>query len=141
MLKQEEISNVIDNLNFGFSWKDTGLQRELLQHILVALSFATIIKSIRRSGKSTLLLQLLRGKYETAVDLHFDDIRLSAFETGDFVAFVKNVVTQAIQVCLKITIKFFDREYSGLKEAMLVFNLTPGQIVTLTQSDNLKKMG
>jgi predicted AAA+ superfamily ATPase len=98
MLRQEEISNVIDVQCVEFLREDTGFQREMLPQIPVAPSFATIITGIRRSGKSTLLLQLLRQKYETAVYLHFDDIRLAAFETGDFVRLHNEITKRGIKV-------------------------------------------
>ena len=98
MLRQEEISNIIDAQFVEFLKEDTGLQRELLSHIPVASSFATIITGIRRSGKSTLLLQLLREKYETAIYLHFDDIRLSGFETSDFVRLHNEIIKRGINV-------------------------------------------
>ena len=66
--------------------------------IPITQSFATIITGIRRSGKSTLLLQFLRQKYETAVYLYFDDIRLAAFETGDFVRLHNEITKRGIKV-------------------------------------------
>ena len=102
MLRQEEIANIIDSQWADFLRAEAGFQRENLLQIPVAKSFATIITGIRRSGKSTLLLQLLRQKYETAVYLHFDDIRLSAFETGDFVR-LHNEITKR-----NVKILFFD---------------------------------
>jgi len=85
MLRQEEIANILDAQWVDFLRTDTGFQRELLSKIPVVTSFATIITGIRRSGKSTLLLQLLRQRYETVVYLHFEDIRLATFETNDFI--------------------------------------------------------
>jgi len=98
MIRQEEISNIIDAQSVEFLKADTGLLREMLPYIPVAQSFATIITGIRRSGKSTLLLQLLRQKYETAVYLHFDDIRLAAFETGDFVRLHNEIIKRGIKI-------------------------------------------
>jgi len=98
MLRQEEISNIIDAQWAEFLQSDAGFQRDALSQIPVAPSFATIITGIRRSGKSTLLLQLLRQKYETAVYLHFDDIRLAAFETGDFVRLHNEITKRGVKV-------------------------------------------
>ena len=98
MLRQEEISNIIDAQFVAFLQEDTGLQRELLTQIPVTPYFATIITGIRRSGKSTLLLQLLKQKYETAIYLHFDDIRLAAFEAGDFVRLHNEIIKRGIKV-------------------------------------------
>ena len=98
MLRQEEIASIIDAQWVDFLQADTGFQRETLSQIPVAPFFATIITGIRRSGKSTLLLQLLRQKYEAAVYLHFDDIRLSAFETDDFVRLHNEITKRGIKV-------------------------------------------
>jgi predicted AAA+ superfamily ATPase len=98
MLRQEEIANIIDTQWVDFLQADTGFEREALAQVPAATSFATIITGIRRSGKSTLLLQLLRQKYETTVYLHFDDIRLAAFDTGDFVRLHNEIVKRGIKI-------------------------------------------
>ena len=98
MLRQEEIAKVIDAQWTEFQKENIGFPRETLSQIPVAKSFATIITGIRRAGKSTLLLQLLREKYETALYLHFDDIRLAGFETNDFVRLHNEVVKRDIKV-------------------------------------------
>jgi predicted AAA+ superfamily ATPase len=59
----------------------------------------------------------------------------------DFVVFEKNTITKAIQVCLKITDENFERELNGLKEAMQLFKLSYGQIVTLNQTDKFVENG
>lgn len=84
MMRQEEIAVVIDAQRETFLKQDSGFIRDALKEIPIADSFATIITGIRRCGKSTLLLQLLRRDYQDAIYLNFDDIRLSNFETGDF---------------------------------------------------------
>ncbi len=78
--------------------RDEGFQREALSEIPVADSFATIITGIRRCGKSTLLLQLLRRDHSDAIYLNFDDIRLSGFEIGDFVRLHKEIAGRGIRV-------------------------------------------
>ncbi|MDR3268819.1 MAG: ATP-binding protein [Tannerella sp.] len=98
MLRQEEIANIIDAQWAELQKEDTGFEREILWQIPVVRSFATIITGIRRGGKSTLLLQLLRQKYETALYMHLDDIRLAAFETGDFVRLHNEITKRGIQV-------------------------------------------
>ena len=98
MLRQEEIAKIIDAQWGDFQQADTGFQREALSQIPVADSFATIITGIRRCGKSTLLLQLLRQKYEKAVYLHFEDIRLAAFETGDFIRLHTEITKRDVRV-------------------------------------------
>ena len=98
MIRQEEIALVIDSQRETFLKQDSGFIRNALMDIPIADSFATIITGIRRCGKSTLLLQLLRRDYLEAVYLNFDDIRLSGFETGDLIRLHKEVEKRAIKV-------------------------------------------
>lgn len=84
MMRQEEIAVVINAQRETFLKQDSGFIRDALSEIPITDSFATIITGIRRCGKSTLLLQLLRRDYQDAIYLNFDDIRLSNFETSDF---------------------------------------------------------
>ena len=98
MLRQEQIASVIDSQRVSFLSRGSGFEREALSKVPVADSFATIITGIRRCGKSTLLLQLLRRYYEDAIHINFDDIRLSGFETGDFVRLHKEIVDREIKV-------------------------------------------
>lgn len=84
MMRQEEIAVVINAQRETFLKQDSGFIRDALSEIPITDSFATIISGIRRCGKSTLLLQLLRRDYQDAIYLNFDDIRLSNFETSDF---------------------------------------------------------
>lgn len=98
MIRQEEIALVIDSQRDSFLKQDVGFIRESLAHIPVADSFATIITGIRRCGKSTLLLQLLRRDYQDAIYLNFDDIRLSGFETTDFTRLHNEIEERNIKV-------------------------------------------
>jgi predicted AAA+ superfamily ATPase len=98
MIRQEEIALVIDAQRNVFMKQDSGFIRDALSVIPIADSFATIITGIRRCGKSTLLLQLLRRNYQDALYLNFDDIRLSGFQTADLVRLHKEIETRAIKV-------------------------------------------
>lgn len=98
MIRQEEIGLVIDAQRETFLKQDSGFSRDALSQIPIADSFATIITGIRRCGKSTLLLQLLRHDYQNAIYLNFDDIRLSGFEMNDFVRLHKEIEHREIQV-------------------------------------------
>ncbi len=60
-----------------------GIEREELGRIPLELPFAVIISGIRRSGKSTLLHQLLK-KLPDFFYLNFEDTRLIGFELSDF---------------------------------------------------------
>lgn len=53
----------------------------------------------------------------------------------DFLVMEKGVITTAIQVCLEINSDNRVREFNGLTEALEVYNLNEGIIVTLAQDD------
>lgn len=108
MIRQDEISLVIDAQRDAFLKQDSGFIREALDKIPLVDSFATIITGIRRCGKSTLLLQLLRKDYEDALYLNFDDIRLSGFETTDFVRLHREVDRRGIKVLFFDEIQIVD---------------------------------
>jgi predicted AAA+ superfamily ATPase len=84
MLLQDQLSGIIDSQKEILAKKDTGLERTILKRIQIIDSFATIITGIRRCGKSTLLLQLMKRQNENALYLNFEDSRLAAFENQDF---------------------------------------------------------
>ncbi len=98
MIRQEEIALVIDSQRETFLKQDSGFTRDALANIPVVESFATIITGIRRCGKSTLLLQLLRRDYQDAIYLNFDDIRLSGFETSDLTRLHREIEKREIKV-------------------------------------------
>jgi predicted AAA+ superfamily ATPase len=98
MIRQDEIALVIDSQRETFLKQDSGFTRDALTNMPVADSFATIITGIRRCGKSTLLLQLLRKNYQEAIYLNFDDIRLSGFETSDFTRLHREIEKREIKI-------------------------------------------
>ena len=59
----------------------------------------------------------------------------------DFVTMEKNVIKEAIQVCLTINDENFDREYNGLSGAMKDLKIKEGYIITLNQSDTFEEDG
>lgn len=85
MLRQEELKDVIDFQNESFLNKPQQVERAALSTVPSIDSFATIITGIRRCGKSTLLLQVLRSKFTEALFLNFEDIRLVGFEPSDYI--------------------------------------------------------
>lgn len=102
-LRQEQKQVVIAAQKESFSTKDLSLLRTALADMPIARNFATIITGIRRCGKSTLLLQLLKKNYKSALYLNFEDIRLTGFEHSDFVR-LKNEIDRQKQKVL-----FFDK--------------------------------
>lgn len=85
MIRQIELSAVIESQKASLKNRKNELRREVLPKVPVINTFATIITGIRRCGKSTLLLQIADDKqYKNTLYLNFDDIRLTGFEISDF---------------------------------------------------------
>jgi uncharacterized protein len=84
MLLQSQIAEVVNAQAQNFLQRNLGWPRELLPNLQVPKNFALVVTGIRRCGKSTLLLQLLREKFKNAFYLHFEDPRLAGFERDDF---------------------------------------------------------
>ncbi|MFV0346663.1 MAG: ATP-binding protein [Bacteroidales bacterium] len=59
----------------------------------------------------------------------------------DFIVRHKNVIAEAIQVCLTINNENFDREFKGLYGAMQDLDIDTGLIITLNQKDDFEKDG
>ena len=102
MLRQEQINSVIEAQKVNFLKVNSKLERDFLEQVPIAKNFVTIITGIRRCGKSTLLLQVLKKKYKKALYLNFEDIRLTGFETGDFIRLHNLIISS------KIKVLFFD---------------------------------
>lgn len=84
MITQQLISSVIEYQQEHFLQQETGITRSILPDIPIANGFATIITGIRRCGKSTILLQLLKEKFKEALFLNFEDPRLAGMESSDW---------------------------------------------------------
>ena len=98
MIRQEEISAVLDAQADMFRKKEQGLPREALVSVPDIPSFATVIAGIRRCGKSTLLRQLMSRKYDSALYLNFEDIRLANFDTDDFTRLQREIERRNVRV-------------------------------------------
>ncbi len=98
MLRQEQIAIVIDSQQESFVKKDNTFIRESLKDVPIFPSFATIITGVRRCGKSTLLLQIIKDKYKSALYFNFEDLRLTGFETSDLIRLQQEVVERNINV-------------------------------------------
>lgn len=102
MYRQEQLAEIIDMQTADFVQKSRGIERDILGHIPFVDNFATIITGIRRCGKSTVLLQLMKRNELKAIYFNWEDIRLAGFETDDFTRLHKEIVRR------KIKTLFFD---------------------------------
>ena len=84
MLLKSVLNEIIYAQRNNLSLSDTGLKREVLQTIPDISSHALVVSGVRRCGKSTLLFQLLSGKFPEALYVNFEDPRLYEFEQSDF---------------------------------------------------------
>ena len=85
MIKQSELSAVIDSQNERLMTSDFGLERDLLKKLPEKQeNHALIISGIRRCGKSTLLGQLIKKVPSHVFFINFDTPKLYNFEISDF---------------------------------------------------------
>ena len=103
MISQQTFGRVIDSQRKTFNQKTLGIEREKLSAIPNSPGFASIITGMRRSGKSTLQLQI-QEKYfaKEGLHLHFEDPRLSGMEIADFERLYAEILAR------KTKILFFD---------------------------------
>ncbi|WP_086949420.1 ATP-binding protein [Sphingobacterium sp. JB170] len=109
MMRQEQLSVVIDAQQRVFLDKQDLIIREALQNVPIVDNYATIITGIRRCGKSTLLLQLLKSKYTEVIYLNFEDIRLVAFNIEDFIRLQQEIDKRSIRVLFFDEIQIVDK--------------------------------
>ena len=102
MISEELISEVIDTQKLVFQKKSTGVEREQVNEMHIHDSFVNVITGVRRCGKSTLLLQLLKRHFKSALFLNFEDTRLAGFQLDDFRRLDKEITKR------KATTLFFD---------------------------------
>lgn len=83
MISKETIKNVIISQREFLNSSEQGTLREKGKKIEIEDSFALIITGVRRSGKSTLMNQLLK-KQKKGYYLNLEDPRLGGFDFSDF---------------------------------------------------------
>ncbi|HSI77960.1 MAG TPA: AAA family ATPase, partial [Lunatimonas sp.] len=84
MISGELLKDVAQSQKNDLQKRAFELEREEIKNYALAESFALIISGIRRCGKSTLLVQLLKNQYPSAFYLNFEDPRLYGFTLPDF---------------------------------------------------------
>src|SRR5690606_15960466 len=109
MMRQEQLSVVIEAQQRVFLNKQDLIIREALENVPIVDNYATIITGIRRCGKSTLLLQLLKTKYTEVIYLNFEDIRLVAFNIEDFIRLQQEIDKRSIRVLFFDEIQIVDK--------------------------------
>lgn len=98
MIRQEQFELIVNSQSDFFLQKTASVYREALANVPVLESFATIITGIRRCGKSTLMLQLVKQRYPEAFFLNFEDIRLAGFEADDFIRLHAEIVKRGVRI-------------------------------------------
>jgi predicted AAA+ superfamily ATPase len=93
MIQQSLIQEVLLSQKQKISRQPLGLAREILPSLPDTNTHALIISGIRRCGKSTLLLQLLKGNSRSPLYLNFEDPRLFGFELPDF-QLLDNIISE-----------------------------------------------
>ena len=78
-----ELNSISEDQMAAAAAKPT-MPRDILPKLRFHNDFATIIKGIRRCGKSTLTHQWRQQAKERVIALNFDDLRMMGFSTGDF---------------------------------------------------------
>jgi predicted AAA+ superfamily ATPase len=103
MILENTIAQVIEHQKQRFSSRDCGLKRELVPDMRSLSSHALIISGIRRCGKSTLLMQMMKAMDEKAtLYLNFESPHLYGFGLSDFTR-LDNIIAQK-----GVNILFFD---------------------------------
>lgn len=85
MILESVITHVVEQQRNRLTLRDNGLKRELIPAIQNLSSHALIISGVRRCGKSTLLMQMMKEKDdESVLYLNFESPHLYEFLLSDF---------------------------------------------------------
>lgn len=100
MITQATFETVIDTQMVSFLGKDDmGVGREMLHQIPQATGFASIITGVRRSGKSTLQLQVKKQFFpDEGLFLNFEDPRLAGMDVNDFERLYNEILSRDSKV-------------------------------------------
>ncbi|MEK6835086.1 MAG: ATP-binding protein [Nanoarchaeota archaeon] len=83
MILKETLKNIVKAQRENLDLVEFGVEREILREIDINLPFVIVLSGVRRSGKSTLLRQIM-GKSKNFYYLNFEDSRIANFEVEDF---------------------------------------------------------
>ncbi len=98
MILQDQFTDIISSQLAYVKSVKAGMPREKLVGIKLLKNFAVIISGIRRSGKSTLMLQLLNIQKRRFVFLNFEDTRFAFFEVADYQRLLKSIEETKVRV-------------------------------------------
>jgi predicted AAA+ superfamily ATPase len=85
MILESVLAHVIEQQKYRLSLRDSGLKRELIPATQSLSSHALIISGVRRCGKSTLLMQMMKDMgLDTVLYLNFESPQLYEFSLLDF---------------------------------------------------------
>jgi len=94
MILESVIARVIEQQKSRLMIKDSGLKRELIPATQSLSSHALIISGVRRCGKSTLLMQMMKEmEKDTVLYLNFESPQLYEFTLHDFTR-LDNLISQ-----------------------------------------------
>ncbi|MDZ4204205.1 MAG: AAA family ATPase [Bacteroidales bacterium] len=94
MILESVITRVVEQQQNRLAMRDTGLIRELVPATKSLSSHALIISGVRRCGKSTMLMQMMKGMGEESVlYLNFESPQLYEFALSDC-SRLDNVIAQ-----------------------------------------------
>ncbi|MFH0758835.1 MAG: ATP-binding protein [Bacteroidota bacterium] len=130
MKTQEVIASVIDAQKVDIDKSPEGLRREILDDVAVIQHFCSIISGIRRCGKSTLMLQIMKKSKGNSLFLKFEDIRLSGFETSDFARLNSEIEKRNVKLLFFDEIQIIDKW-----EIFINQKLNEGYLVFITGSN------
>lgn len=103
MILESVITLVLEQQKNRLMTRDNGLKRELIPATKSLSSHALIISGVRRCGKSTLLMQMIKSMdYSSVLYLNFESPQLYEFSLSDFTR-LDNVILQS-----KAKTLFFD---------------------------------
>jgi uncharacterized protein len=83
MILKETLTEIAKSQSEYILNSDYGIPREETAQIKIPFKFTIVISGIRRSGKSTLLRQLI-SRFKNFHYFNFEDVRAFGFELGDF---------------------------------------------------------
>ena len=107
---------------------DLGVERDSLEKIILRIEFITIITGIRRSGKSTLMHQLIHQLDQDFAYFHFEDPRIFGFSVDDF--------TKLEEVLGDTSYYFFDEIQNVPQWELFVRKLhDQGKVICITGSN------